>query len=440
MTGDAQAVPTSDMQGGLALDVSGEPAHVPEVAGANGRATRTFRSKLLHRMQHRHFWLLNIVPLAATVVGVLLVPVWPPSVLDLAATGALWAVTLFCIVAGFHRYFSHRSFVAQPSVRAFLQIGGLMAGQGSLISWVALHRRHHELSDMSGDPHSPRPAGRGLGALLLGLLHSQLLWMYEHPYPNVNVYARELIRDRRVMLLDRHYFHFVVAGVVAPGLLAFALEGSVPAAMRAVLWGGLIRIFLVGNTIGAVNSLLHTFGERRFRTRDNSRNSRLMALLTFGDSFHNNHHAFPSSAAAGLAWNEPDPAFWVIRIWAALGLTSELKVPTRRQIVLRERGLHMSNNTASMAAVSKETIAGHIRAEIARIVGVAAAAISTSDDLDRLGLNSSSIVALVGDLEDHYKVQLSPMLFFEHSTIDAVASALSTQLTGTGATAEEAAQ
>jgi stearoyl-CoA desaturase (Delta-9 desaturase) len=312
-----------------------EPATAPEGIEPRPRVTKTFSSRLLHKLQHRHFFLFNLAPLIGTVVAVALIPFSPPSKVDLLGCLLLWGLTLFCVVTGFHRYFTHRSFSAHASIRTLLQIGGLTAAQGSLISWVAIHRRHHECSDEAGDPHSPMPDGHGVVQRLRGLLHSQFLWMYEHEYPNVELYARDLLRDSRVVKLDQYYYHFVAFGVVLPGLVSASFNPTPTAFLQGVLWGGLVRIFAVGNTIGAVNAVLHTFGQRRFETSDNSRNSFWMAFLTFGDSYHNNHHAFPSSASAGLNWYHPDPAFWVIRFLSYLGLTSDIKVPSKHQIEQR---------------------------------------------------------------------------------------------------------
>lgn len=395
---------------------------------ASARVTKTFRGRLLHKLQHQHFMLFNLAPLIGTVVAGMLIPFWPPSRVDILGCALLWALTLFCVVAGFHRYFSHRAFTAHASVRTLLQIGGLLGAQGSLISWVALHRRHHECSDEVGDPHSPMPQGNGAYQKLRGLLHSQFLWMYEHEYPNVVLYARDLLRDPLIVKLDRYYYHFVAIGIVLPGLVSFSFSPTPAALLSGMLWGGLVRIFAVGNTIGAVNAFLHMFGGRRFETRDNSRNSFWMAFLTFGDSYHNNHHAFPSSASAGLEWYHPDPAYWVIRFLSYFGLTSGLKLPTKQQIEQRTKQGKRMSNTQKSISITQDEIAAYIRGEIASILGVTADKISASEDIDRLGLNSSVIVSLVGNLEEHYKVRLSPTLFFANKTIDAVAEVLSAQL------------
>lgn len=392
------------------------------------KLTKAFRNRYLHKAQRQHFLLCNLAPLTGTALALALISVWPPNALDVLSCLSLWAFTLFCVVAGYHRHFTHRSYEAHASVRFVLHAGGLAAAQGSLISWVALHRRHHECSDGADDPHSPMPRGQGLKGRIRGLLHSQLLWMYRHDYPNVQHYVRDLLRDRRAVWLDRYYYHFVYGGVILPGAIGFCFEPTLAAFLRGMLWGGLVRIFLVGHAIGAVNSLLHAFGRRRFETHDNSRNSGLMAFFTFGDSYHNNHHAFPSSASAGLEWYHPDPAYWAITFLSYFKLTWNVQVPSRARIAQRTKQESGMSKQRENISTSQDSIAQHIRSEVAGILDTPLEKIDVSDDIDALGLNSSVIVSLVGRLEEHYRTQLSPTLFFENGTIARVAYALSAQL------------
>jgi len=309
-----------------------------------GQRRKVFANAYLHRLQHRHFLFFNLAPLIATAVALALLPIAPPSPAALICFVALWAFTEFCIVAGFHRLFAHRSYKAHPALRVLLQIGGLLGGQGGLISWVAFHRRHHECSDKDGDPHSPRPYTDGKAfPRLRGLLHSQFTWMYQHDYPNVMHYAADLVRDRTAVRLDQFYFPIVVAGILLPGFIVLAFESTLLAFVHGVLWGGLVRIFALSASIGAVNSLLHTFGSRRFETADNSRNSAWFALFTFGDAWHNNHHAFPRSACAALDWYRVDPAYWIIKLLSWIGLTWDVYVPSKALIDNKRKNVELYN-------------------------------------------------------------------------------------------------
>src|SRR5262249_14298051 len=154
------------------------------------------------------------------------------------------------------------------------------------------HRRHHELSDESGDPHSPNQHGETVPGILHGLMHSHYTWMIGHDYPNAAHYAPDLIKDSAIRWVNRHYYAIAVGGLFVPGLICWLVTGEWLAAISGVLWGGFIRITLLGHTIWAINSVLHRFGAHPFATGDNSRNFGLGSLLTFGESWHNNHHAF----------------------------------------------------------------------------------------------------------------------------------------------------
>jgi stearoyl-CoA desaturase (delta-9 desaturase) len=205
-----------------------------------------------------------------------------------------------------------------------------------MLSWVAMHRRHHELSDHEGDLHSPNLHGETIFGRLRGFLHAHLTWMIEHDYPNVAHYVPDLMADRTLLAVNRYYYSWVVLGLLLPAAIGGLVAGSVWGAVSGLLWGGVVRMFVVEQSMSAINSLMHTFGARPFLTRDdNSRNLGLMALLAWGEGWHNNHHAFPYSAAFGLRWFEFDPGFLFIRLLEALGLAWNVKVPSAEKIALR---------------------------------------------------------------------------------------------------------
>ncbi|WP_374629638.1 acyl-CoA desaturase [Frankia sp. AgPm24] len=309
-------------------------------------------NEYVHRLQRRHFLLFDVLPILGTAVALALLAVRPITLVDLALLGAMWAITLMGVSVGYHRLFTHRSFTAAPLLGLVLTVCGSMAGQGGLVSWVALHRRHHERSDRDGDPHSPNLAGGGLAGRLRGLAHSHFLWMRRHEYPNVVHYAPDLIADRRLISVARHYHVWVVLGLALPALVGGLVEWSWYGAVTGLLWGGLVRMFVVEHLIWAINSFLHSFGRRSFRTRENSHNSGLLALLTFGESWHNNHHAFPESPSFGLRWYRLDPGIWTIRACAALGLASDLKTPSARRQATRYADLPAAEIPAADVAIA----------------------------------------------------------------------------------------
>ncbi len=323
-----------DESGGLVGAVA-EGMHPEYAAVAGSPRRRTISNPYVHRLQRRHFLLFDILPFLGTAAALALLAVRPIGVTEIALLVAMWLVTIMGITVGYHRLFTHHSFTATPALGKFLTVCGSMAGQGGLVSWVALHRRHHECSDREGDPHSPNLAGGGLAGRLRGLAHSHLLWMRRHEYPNVVHYAPDLIADRGLTAVARRYHTWVLLGLALPTLVGGLVSLSWYGALTGLLWGGLVRMFVLEHIIWSINSFLHSFGTRPFNSRENSRNGGVFALLTFGESWHNNHHAFPESPSFGLRWYRLDPGIWCIRLFSALGLAGDLKTPSPRRIALK---------------------------------------------------------------------------------------------------------
>jgi stearoyl-CoA desaturase (delta-9 desaturase) len=300
---------------------------------------QTIDDPVLHRMQRRHFLLYDVLPLFGTVAALVLAARRPVTGLDLALFGAFWLLTGIGLSAGFHRLFAHRSYRAKPALRVALAVLGSAAAQGTPLSWAAMHRRHHELSDRPGDLHSPNLHGKTLAGRIRGFLHAHYTWMFRHEYPKVTHYTPDLLRDPLLMQVARRYRLWIALGLALPAALGGALSQSWMGALTGFLWGGVVRIFVVGHSMWAINSFTHTMGSKAFpiprNPQDESRNSPLLALLAWGEGWHNNHHAFPASAWFGLAWHRVDLGFWAIRGFELLGLASDVKVPTRQQIVAR---------------------------------------------------------------------------------------------------------
>jgi stearoyl-CoA desaturase (delta-9 desaturase) len=233
---------------------------------------------------------------------------------DLAVLGLTYTLTGIGITVGFHRLFTHRSFKTSRPMRAVLAVLGSMAVEGSVIEWVATHRKHHSFSDLPGDPHSPHveltPGWRGA---VRGLVHAHVGWMFRgKDMANPARYARDLLADRDLRFIGRTFPLWVVAGLAIPFGLGVALTGSVVGGLTAMLWGGAVRIFLLHHATFSINSLCHFFGRKAFDTGDESRNLAWLAPITFGEAWHNNHHAFPTSARHGLGRRQPDPGAWLI--------------------------------------------------------------------------------------------------------------------------------
>ena len=255
---------------------------------------------------------------------------------DLALFAGFYVVCAFGTTIGFHRYFTHRGFETGNGIKATLAILGCMTMQGPLTQWVTDHRKHHALSDKPGDPHSPH-VGHGVGAAgaIRGFVHAHVGWLFSNlGMEQGREYGRDLYEDRMLRLIDRAYLLWVVLTLGLPFAIGYAAGGTVGAGLEGLVWGGLIRIFAYQHATFSVNSICHMFGRQDYRSRDEARNNRLVALLVFGEGWHNNHHAFPASARHGLDRGQIDVSWWIIRGLEKLGLVWNVKVPDATQ---RER-------------------------------------------------------------------------------------------------------
>ena len=252
--------------------------------------------------------------------------------LDLVLFAIFYVATGLGITVGYHRLFTHRSFETRQWVRVALAVLGAMTLQGPLTQWVTDHRKHHARSDAEGDPHSPHLAGRGALGTVRGLWHAHVGWMFSTKgMERGALYARDLYEDPVMVLVDRLYLVWVVLSIGLPFLLGYALTGSVGRGVEAMVWAGLVRIFAFEHATFSVNSICHTFGRRTYDIGDQSRNQWAVALLTFGEGWHNNHHAFPRSARHGLGRFQLDVSWLVIRTLVACRLACAVRLPTASQ-------------------------------------------------------------------------------------------------------------
>lgn len=284
--------------------------------------------------------------------GVLAVVVPPLGVLS--AMGVLWGVafrwvdlivllvfyviTGLGITAGWHRLFSHKSYSTSRAMTAFWAIAGALAIQGPLTQWVTDHRKHHALSDKDGDPHSPH-ANRepGFVGAFFGFVHAHVGWLFHTKGMERGPrYAPDLYADRMIVWIDRLYLVWVVLSLGIPFLIGWAVSGGdLGRGAECLVWGGLIRVFIWQHVVFSINSICHMFGRKEFKSRDESRNVWLLAPLSFGESWHNGHHAFPASARHGLNRRQLDLAWLTIRGMEKLGLVWDVKVPSDEQLERR---------------------------------------------------------------------------------------------------------
>jgi len=276
-----------------------------------------------------HEWLKRTFVVLMTVIPILLLGVagWQTwnSLLrwhDIVVFATVYLISILGVTIGFHRLLTHRAFKTGPVMRSVLSIMGSVAIEGPAISWAADHRKHHAFTDEEGDPHSPHVGqGGGVRGTLHGLWHAHFGWLLRHDQRGLRTqYAPDLLRDPVVAFVHRTFFVWVAAGFVVPFALGAALGGSLGAGLTGLLWGGAVRMFVVHHLTYSINSLCHVFGRRSFDTEDESRNVAWLAVPTFGESWHNNHHAFPNSAVYGLGRRELDLAGLIIGGLERIGL------------------------------------------------------------------------------------------------------------------------
>jgi stearoyl-CoA desaturase (delta-9 desaturase) len=256
---------------------------------------------------------------------------------DLLVLAILYSLTGLGVTVGFHRLFTHRSFKTGSGLRFALGALGSAAIEGPLIEWVSNHRKHHQLSDEPGDPHSPHHHGAGVAGAVRGLLHAHVGWILRGDAASApERYAKDLLDDPVARTVDRLFALWLLAGLALPFALGAALTGTLAGALTGLLWGGAVRIFLLHHATFSINSLCHFFGRRPYRTGDESRNLAWLALPTFGEAWHNNHHAFPASARHGQTLVQLDPSWCVIATLARCGLAWDVVgVSSARQAAKR---------------------------------------------------------------------------------------------------------
>jgi len=256
---------------------------------------------------------------------------------DLGLLLGMYFLTALGITVGFHRLFVHRSFETYTWVKFLWAVLGSMAVQGPMLKWVAMHRRHHQYSDTPADPHTPHGHGRSLLGLLRGFWHSHIGWFFDPDPPDLDRYVKDLRASPALRLASRLFPLWVALGLVLPAVLGGLLTQSWAGVWTGLIWGGLVRLFLVHHVTWSVNSACHLWGFRPFQSDDESRNNFVFGILALGEGWHNAHHAFPTSARHGLRWWEIDVSYWVIRALALLGLAWDLKLPTREMLAKERR-------------------------------------------------------------------------------------------------------
>ena len=242
-----------------------------------------------------------VVPFLALIAGIVLL--WNTLVdwSDLFVLRPMYVIGGLGVTVGFHRMLTHRSFSTHKWTQYLFAIFGSMAVQGPVIAWVADHRKHHAHTDVEGDPHSPHGHGDGFKGAVKGLWYAHMGWLFDRQgQAAYRKYAKDLVEDPGFRLINKLFPLWVVLGIAIPAAIGFAIDGTLAGAATGALWGGLVRVFLLHHVTWSINSVCHFFGTRRFDVEDHSTNVFWLAPLSFGESWHHNHHAFPRSATHGL--------------------------------------------------------------------------------------------------------------------------------------------
>lgn len=258
--------------------------------------------------------------------------------LDLSIIATSYAITGFGISVGFHRLFCHRGFKARRALKIFLAIAGSMAVQGSLTAWVSLHRRHHVFSDREGDPHSPSRYGPGIRSQIRGLAYAQIGWLFTSQPVDAERWSPDVLADRDLTRISAAAPIWAALSVTIPFAIGGVVTRSAWGALLAGLWGGVVRMTLLHHVTWSINSICHVFGKQPFRSRDNSKNFSPLAVLSFGESWHNLHHAFPALARHGVDRGQLDPSARLIRVFEQLAWVNEVRWPQADKLAVRRVG------------------------------------------------------------------------------------------------------
>jgi len=280
-----------------------------------------------------------IAPLLGLVAAPFAVWGWGFRWTDLSLLLSLYVLTVLGITVGYHRLFVHRSFETNIVVKFALAVLGSMAVQGSLLRWVAMHRMHHQHADTPDDPHSPHGHDGGVFGVLRGFWHAHIGWFFGPEFPGMERYVQDLSRSRALRIASDLFPVWVAFSFLIPAVLGGVLTGRWSGFWTGLIWGGLVRVFLVHHVTWSVNSACHLWGMRPFQSNDESRNNILFGFLAMGEGWHNTHHAFPTSARHGLRWWQVDMSYWAIWTLARLGLAWNVKVPSLQAQRQRQRAV-----------------------------------------------------------------------------------------------------
>jgi stearoyl-CoA desaturase (Delta-9 desaturase) len=272
-----------------------------------------------------------VVPFLAVAAAVPVMWGWGLGWHDVVIALAFYVIAGLGITVGFHRYFTHGGFKAKRPLRIAMAIAGSLAIEGPVIRWVADHRRHHAYSDREGDPHSPWRYGETIPALLKGLFYAHVGWLFDTERTNKDRFTPDLLADKDIHRMDRLFPLWLAVSLVLPAAIGGLWSMSWGGALSAFFWGSLVRISVLHHVTWSINSICHTIGERPYASRDKSANFWPLAIVSFGESWHNSHHADPTCARHGVDRGQLDISARVIRWFEQAGWAYDVRWPKRER-------------------------------------------------------------------------------------------------------------
>jgi stearoyl-CoA desaturase (delta-9 desaturase) len=277
-------------------------------------------------------YLFVIVPFLAVATAVPVAWGWGLGWRDVVLAVLFYLVAGLGVTVGFHRHFTHGSFRAKRPLRIALAVAGTIAVEGPVVRWVADHRRHHAFSDREGDPHSPWRYGSSVRALAKGFFYAHMGWLFDVEHTNQQRFAPDLLADRDMVRIQRQFPLWVAVTLLGPALLGGLWSMSFAGALSAFFWASLVRICVLHHVTWSINSICHMIGERPFVARDKSTNFWPLAILSFGESWHNSHHADPSAARHGVLRGQVDISARLIALFERFGWAYDVRWPTPERI------------------------------------------------------------------------------------------------------------
>ena len=279
--------------------------------------------------EHSLVYVFILMPFVALLAAVSLAWEWGLGLtwLNVGLAVGFYVLTGTAVTVGLHRMFTHGSFKAARPLRVLLAAAGVMAMQGSVTDWVADHRRHHAFSDRDGDPHSPWRYGTSATALAKGFWHAHLGWIFNRGRTNPARFAPDLLADRDIRVIDGLVPLWMALSLGLPALIGGLATWSWWGALTAFFWASLVRISLLHHVTWSINSVCHMIGDRPFRSRDRAANFWPLAILSFGESWHNSHHADPTCARHGVRRGQVDISARMIWLFEKCGWVSDVRWP-----------------------------------------------------------------------------------------------------------------